>query len=328
MEPYPQYNISVLEPVNWAMSWTKRMLFKPFELEKWFVLGFSAWLSILGESGGKGGGGEESSGEWKGGGPEVIEPVKEFFHSNMTWLVPVIILGVLLSIVIGIVILWLRCRGKFMFLYCVARNVAEVRGPWSFYKQQGNSLFGFSLVLGFCTFLAMAPFVGAIIFFAIAAKKTGFEAPGIVMIAFAGLAAFAIGITGFLISKLTEDFVVPIMYLRQNKIREAWREFLHLLKGYSGKFVLYFLFQIVMFIAIFTLIVLVVLATCCTAACILIIPYIRAVLLLPVLVFTRSYSAFYLAQFGPEYNVFMAHIQQSAEPDEPSFYPPGKSEPY
>jgi hypothetical protein len=34
------------------------------------------------------------------------------------------------------------------------------------------------------------------------------------------------------------------------------------------------------------------------------IPYLGTVLLLPVLVFKRSYSIYFLRQFGPEYDVF------------------------
>jgi hypothetical protein len=44
--------------------------------------------------------------------------------------------------------------------------------------------------------------------------------------------------------------------------------------------------------------------TCCIACCLVIIPYIGTVLLLPLLAFTRSYSLYYLAQYGPHYDVF------------------------
>jgi hypothetical protein len=47
-----------------------------------------------------------------------------------------------------------------------------------------------------------------------------------------------------------------------------------------------------------------VLVTCCIAACFLALPFIGTVLLLPVLIFKRSYSLYYLAQYGPEYDVF------------------------
>jgi hypothetical protein len=39
----------------------------------------------------------------------------------------------------------------------------------------------------------------------------------------------------------------------------------------------------------------------------MIIPYIGTVLLLPVAVFKRSYSIYYLAQYGPPYDVFSPH---------------------
>jgi hypothetical protein len=44
--------------------------------------------------------------------------------------------------------------------------------------------------------------------------------------------------------------------------------------------------------------------TCCIAGCLMALPYVGTVALLPVLVFKRSYSIYYLAQFGPAYNVF------------------------
>jgi hypothetical protein len=48
----------------------------------------------------------------------------------------------------------------------------------------------------------------------------------------------------------------------------------------------------------------VVLVTCCCAGCLLLLPYLGTVLLLPVLVFKRAYPLYFLAQFGPEYDVF------------------------
>ena len=67
---------------------------------------------------------------------------------------------------------------------------------------------------------------------------------------------------------------------------------------------LYFLFQIVLGVAIGTLIVMVVLVTCCCAGCLMALPFLGTVLLLPVLIFKRAYPLYFLAQFGPEYDVF------------------------
>jgi hypothetical protein len=140
----------------------------------------------------------------------------------------------------------------------------------------------------------------------------------------AGDGAFAIGILGgilvglfilvggiifSLISKFTMDFVVPIMSLRTTSCTAGWREFLTLLSVNKARFVIYILFQIVIGIAIGAIVLAAVLVTCCCAACFLAIPYIGTVLMLPVLVFKRSYSLLYLKQFGPEFDVF------SSEPE-------------
>ena len=84
-----------------------------------------------------------------------------------------------------------------------------------------------------------------------------------------------------LIRKLTTDFVVPIMYLRGNRCLEAWREFRQLLGANFGGFALYLLFQIVIELVLGVMILAVVIVTCCIAGCYPRIPYIGAVLLLP-----------------------------------------------
>ena len=39
--------VSVIDPISQAIDWVKIMLFKPFDLGKWFVIGFCAWLAYL-----------------------------------------------------------------------------------------------------------------------------------------------------------------------------------------------------------------------------------------------------------------------------------------
>jgi hypothetical protein len=50
-------------------------------------------------------------------------------------------------------------------------------------------------------------------------------------------------------------------------------------------------------------VMLLVVITCCIAGCLMAIPYVGAVVVLPVTVFFRAYSLEYLAQFGPEYRL-------------------------
>jgi hypothetical protein len=82
------------------------------------------------------------------------------------------------------------------------------------------------------------------------------------------------------------------------------------------------LFQIVLGMAIATLILMVVLVTCCCAGCLMALPYLGTVLLLPVLIFKRAYPLYFLAQFGAEYDVFPPPTQASPAPGSTPAAPP------
>ena len=51
--------ISIVDPLSQAMTWSRDVLFRPFDLTKWFVLGFCAWLAMLCD-----GGGYQGTGQW------------------------------------------------------------------------------------------------------------------------------------------------------------------------------------------------------------------------------------------------------------------------
>ena len=200
-----------------------------------------------------------------------------------------------------------------MFLHCVALNVGEVKVPWSKYANQANSLFLFFLVLSILGFVCFIPMIVLIIFMAISMANNGMAVPiGILTIACAVFVMIIVGILFALVSKFTNDFVVPIMYLQRKTCMEAWREFKELLSANKGLFALYILFHIALSIVIGMIIFAIVIATCCCAGCLFAIPYIGTVLLLPILVFKRSYSLYYLAQYGRALNVFVPHNIEDA----------------
>jgi hypothetical protein len=122
-----------------------------------------------------------------------------------------------------------------------------------------------------------------------------------------------LGIVFWLIHRFTMDFVVPIMFLRTKSCTAAWREFLDLLSMNKARFVLYALFRIVIAIAIGFIIVLgfCVGVCCCCASVLLLIPYIGTVILLPVYVFERSYSLYYIRQYGSQFDVFNIITQET-----------------
>lgn len=312
--------ISVTEPVSLAYERVKQMLFKPFDLGKWFIIGFCAWLATLGESGGFNSGYNGGSGSHHGGGGNVTEQFRHIYFQardyvleNLFWIVPLAAFLVLLSLAVWVALVWVSSRGRFMFLHCVALDKAEVQTPWQHYAKVANSLCWFRLVLGLAGMLLMLPLlvlIGVVIAKMIMAGEPNFA--GIMLSVGLGLGFLVLALVFGLAQKFMSDFVVPVMYLRGDSCVTAWREFLALLSAHIGQFLLYLLFQIVLGMVIGMLVLFAVLLTCCVAGCLMALPYIGTVLLLPVLIFKRSYSLYYLAQYGPQYDVFPR--QQTPEP--------------
>ncbi|MBN1391492.1 MAG: hypothetical protein JW947_01665 [Sedimentisphaerales bacterium] len=305
-------HISVIDPIDPAIQRVKQILFRPFDLGRWFIIGFCAWLAYLGAGGGGGGGG----GNWNASrGPDVhkaeiaenVNAVKEYFWDNLLWIVPTGVIIIAAVICLGLLIAWLSSRGKFMFLHCVAGNKSEVVVPWHKFRAYGNSLFLFRVVLGIIGLAVIAIPVLGITVFAIMteAKAVPFVVfiPGIILCV---LIIFVLAIVLSIVRKFTFDFVVPIMFLRAANCTAAWREFLTILSVNKARFTLYILFQIVISIVIGTIIFIGFCIGCCfcCASVLLLVPYIGTVILLPIFVFKQAYPLYYLRQFGPGFDVF------------------------
>ena len=310
----PTHNVSVTIPVSQAIEQVKRVLFNPFELGKWFTIGFCAWLAHLGQQGFRG----NFSGGGRRGEVRVQEWARrahEYVLSNLYWIIPVAIAVMIFLVALWVLILWVSSRGKFMFLHCVVRNVAEVVSPWHRYAREGTTLFWFRLILGLAQLVVIVPMITAIGFLIWGMVRRGeASAGGIVGAIILGLALIVVCLAVWVVAKLTNDFVVPILFLRDGSCVEAWRVLSGLLSANVGSFVLYFLFQILLSLAITACVIALVLVTCCIAGCLLALPYLGTVLFLPVLMFQRAYSILYLRQYGPDYDVFGATADQGPQP--------------
>jgi hypothetical protein len=309
MPPQQPSRISVIDPISPAIERVKTLLFKPFDLGKWFTIGFCAWLAYLGSGGG--GGGPHYHPRPHQQHPKIAEGVnaaKEYVLGNLCWIIPVAAIAAVVMIGIGLLIAWLNSRGRFMFLHCVAENKAEVKVPWCKFREHGNSLFLFRIVLGVISLAIVAvPVLGIVLLvITMVTKSVPYVAsiPGIIIF---GAIVFALLVAVFLMRKFTFDFVVPIMFLRTPSCITGWREFLTILSANKARFALYILFQIVIAIAIGTIIFVVFCIGCCfcCASVLLLVPYISTVILLPLFVFKRAYSLYYLRQFGPRFDVLL-----------------------
>jgi hypothetical protein len=125
--------ISFVEPLSRAWERMRRILFDPFELSTWLVLGFSAWLAGLASGGAAGGRAVGNVGDSIDDGHVIGTEVQDFVDTiahQMVWL-PLILLGITLILALVVVVLWLSSRAKFIFLDNVVHERAEIVAPWS-----------------------------------------------------------------------------------------------------------------------------------------------------------------------------------------------------
>ncbi len=297
-------NIAFFEPLGQAWNRMKVALFQPFDLHKWFVVGFTAFLAGLAD-GNRGSSGSRWGDNWNFG--EFLGfPRKawEWLIGHPVWFM-LIAFGVFVLIVIGLVILWLSSRGKFMFLHNVVHNKAEVANPWREYKKEGNSLFLWRLIFGLICFVF---FVSLIAIFFVGASQLYEDSfyhrvpvPFIIMV---GLIFLVMIILIGFVSVFLDGFVVPIMYKHGVKATNGWGRFLSLFGKYPFHFILFGLLMFVMIILFVIFVVVAGLLTCCIGFFILIIPYISTVVTLPIWYWFRAFSVEFLGQFGDEYNLF------------------------
>lgn len=360
--------LSVIDPISPSIERTKQILFRPFDLGKWFLLGFTAFLATLGQGGGSfptsfnsqfpaGGGGvappvvappvvapppkvempeflEAPRPEDLGAldqmpGPEDLEPdpdpeavlevlfqegqpegveddewreVLDWARANMGVIVVVGVILMLVFLSIGLVITWLKARGQFMFIDGIVSNRGAVAEPWREFRTEGNSLFVFAVVLGLASFLAFATIVGlgiAVAWPDIQARQ--FDRSAILALIGAVPFALLLGLTMAVVNAFLYEFVVPIMYLRRLRVMSAWGVFRReLLAEHKLLFAGYLLFRVVIHFVVGLLS----LAGTCLSCCLAALPYIGTVILLPLYVFSRTYPLEFLAQFGPDWDVF------------------------
>ena len=294
-------SIAYLEPFGRAWERMKLALFRPFDLHKWFVVGFNAFLAGLAESRNGSAAGREHGDMTFREFLDLPNRAWDWLTSHPGWFIAIGFLAVVV-IAVGIVLLWLSSRGKFMFLDNVVHNRAEIAKPWRAYRKEGDSLFLWRLVFGF---VSIAIFVAFIIFFFVGARQLydvgfGRRVPALFLIGM-GLAFLLLLIVIGYISLFLNDFVVPIMGKGRLSTVAGWRRFLPLLGHHPFHFILYGLLVFVLYVLFVVVVIFAGLVTCCIGWLLLVIPYIGTVVTLPFWYTLRAFSLEFLGQFGPEY---------------------------
>jgi hypothetical protein len=291
-------NIEILKPFSEAVELTKQILFRPFDLKKWFIIGFAAWLMHIG------GGYNFSYNYNQRSDVHKIPALNQFTETIHRIPHPVLIIALLsiFVLIVGLIVLfvWLRSRGRFVFTDCIVRNRAAIAEPWREFRRQGNSFFLLSLLvgLGLLTIAAALAAPVAVILFQGRATHHGhhfFLISGI-LLWIAAIFVMAIAWT------LIAHFMTPIMYRRRCLAGEGFRAAVSLITSYPGEITLYCLF----FIALGIGTAIVACAAMCLTCCLAALPYIGTVILLPVYTCLHAFALLFVRQFGNDYDAWAA----------------------
>src|SRR6266853_993753 len=247
----PVRKIEILSPFNQAIELTRLILFRPFDITKWLIIGFAAFLSGWLNSGG-GSINPWSFRGWNTSSAQAPQFQFQSFNLDHAGVFLLVLIAVLAGFIFAIAILWLwvTSRGRFIFF-----------GSLMLWRNYHISNTPALLVL--------------------------------VPIAVFAWVAFAV------VVNLILYFMPPVMYTRRCSPGEAARSVLRLILDDPVPFILFILFMIALWTGWIMVGCLVTCLTCCLA----LLPYIGTIIVLPVLVFFRSFSLLFLRQFGADWDV-------------------------
>src|SRR5438093_12634365 len=115
--------IEIFKPFSEAFELMKKILFQPFDLKKWLVIGFAAFLAALS-------GGFSSSfnpmSRWSS--REDNKAIAQSFQDVWSaghlewWMITLIAVGALIILAVVLALMWVGARGRFIFTDCIVHN--------------------------------------------------------------------------------------------------------------------------------------------------------------------------------------------------------------
>src|SRR4030095_6937599 len=203
---------------------------------------------------------------------------------------------------------WLRARGGFMFIDCIVKNRGAIRDPWREFRKEGNSYFLFWLLVGF-GLLVVAGLLSLPLVLPALKDDNFLRNHDVYLISV--IAAWVLLVVLLILAwSLVASFMAPVMYRRRCRASEAFSAVTKLIAAQPGEILLYCLFWIVLALGSVVVGCIAACATCCIVA----IPYVGTVILLPVFVLLRSFSLLFLRQFGADYDVWTTSMPPEFAP--------------
>ncbi len=307
------------------------ILFRPFDLGKWCVIGFSAFLAGL-VSGGNGGLNLNNIPSRNGFSPQQQQQQLHAQFGHFTSALGALQLGTIILIAclvfvfviaLSTLLAWLGARGEFLFLDNIVRNRGAIAEPWRYYARPANHVFVFHLIclaVSFGVLVLLGLPAVLLVVSAFFRQITAFPLlpafPAMIGLISLGLIYLVVAIAFTLFLFLFREWGVALMFRHPITVREALMQTWVLVRSRPGSVTVFILLRIALAIGL----IVVALLSCCVFCCLSLLPYIGSVILLPALIFIRCFSLECLAQFGPAYDVFTVDLP-------PEILPPAVSPP-
>lgn len=294
---------SCLDAVSLAFARMMKILFKPFDIARWFSLGFCAWLAYIGT---------QSSYNFNPQGTASLGSLRQQFdHALDKAVAPsvgaaewALVCGaVVVGLLLALVLCRLRSRGDFMFLHRWYRPDASISQCWSASRAAGRELFVWRVYFFLITFLLFA--LDAVWAYATVLKpylSAGKEWNDVLLPPLIGCVTGTVllGVVVECVAHMTKAFVVPVMYWHGVTASRAWLVVFALCNQYPFAVMAYFACGVACAVAAGCAILVFGFLTCCVGFIPMILPYFGAVVLLPYYLFSRGYAVCFLSQWRSE----------------------------
>lgn len=292
---------SVLVAIRSSWQRMNSVLFRPFDVTRWFSIGFCAWLASLGSCNGINF--QEKAGDGSGiAGKPTIDAMagKSVDLLKNPGSLSALMIVILVILFIYIMILRLKSRGDFMLLRRWYTPDTTISVCWRESRVNGDKFFRWRL--SFYGFVLAAALLNATFIyrsFLVPYVNSGYVWDVLYAqpITLAAMLALVIWLVFWIGESFGVGFVVPVMHWHTCSAAQAWRKVFELCNQFPGATLLYVLGLIGMWLCFAVSLVLVLVMTCCIAALPLVIPYVGIVCLLPVYYFFRGYSICFIAQW-------------------------------
>src|SRR5437773_1803234 len=98
-------SIAILAPLEEAFELMQKILFQPFDLTKWLIIGFAAWIATF-FSGGGASFRSFAKGEWRW---ESYHPGPRIsIHHVAPWMIPLLLILVIVALGAIIALMWIN----------------------------------------------------------------------------------------------------------------------------------------------------------------------------------------------------------------------------